>query len=136
MLVISYNKSSKVKEVIPKMPELKLENFERQNFKPGDCRLKFTAFLLTVLNKQNFELESLFHSLEVLSLIPSLFITVVKELAQDCVGGAELQNCRATVQALVDEVSSSLKKHVYQNYMQFIDTSKEISSKFFTPPNR
>lgn len=53
----------------------------------------------------------------------------VKELVQEAVGGPELQHCKVKVQNLSDQVSSSLKKHVYENYMQFIDTAKEISSK-------
>lgn len=51
----------------------------------------------------------------------------VKELVQDCVGGAALQQCKAKIQAYSDQTSSTLKKHVYANYMQFIETAKEIS---------
>ncbi|XP_055607993.1 exocyst complex component 8 [Uranotaenia lowii] len=51
----------------------------------------------------------------------------VKELVQDCVGGPELQQTKAKIQAHSDTVSSTLKKHVYENYMQFIETAKEIS---------
>lgn len=54
----------------------------------------------------------------------------MKNLVQDCVGGAELQQCKSKVQVLSDQVSSALKKHVYENYMQFIDTAKEISREF------
>lgn len=51
----------------------------------------------------------------------------VKELVQDCVGGPELQQTKAKIQSHSDTVSSTLKKHVYENYMQFIETAKEIS---------
>lgn len=53
----------------------------------------------------------------------------VKDLVQECVGGAELQQRRAKIQAYGDQTSSALKKHVYANYMQFIETAKEISRK-------
>ncbi|XP_053681091.1 exocyst complex component 8 [Anopheles nili] len=51
----------------------------------------------------------------------------VKNLVQDCVGGPELQQTKQKIQALSETVSSTLKKHVYENYMQFIETAKEIS---------
>lgn len=53
----------------------------------------------------------------------------VKSLVKDCVGGAELQQCKSNIQSLSDQVNSALKKHVYENYMQFIETAKEISRK-------
>ncbi|PNF29096.1 Exocyst complex component 8 [Cryptotermes secundus] len=51
----------------------------------------------------------------------------VKELSQRCVGGQELQQQRQKIQTLADETNILLKKNVYQNYMQFIETAKEIS---------
>ncbi|PSN36893.1 hypothetical protein C0J52_11426 [Blattella germanica] len=51
----------------------------------------------------------------------------VKELSQRCVGGQELQQQRQKIQVLADETNVLLKKNVYQNYMQFIETAKEIS---------
>ncbi|XP_031627430.1 exocyst complex component 8-like, partial [Contarinia nasturtii] len=51
----------------------------------------------------------------------------VKELVQECVGGAALQQCKSKIQSYGEQTSSSLKKHVYANYMQFIETAKEIS---------
>uniref|UniRef100_A0A182Y5G6 Exocyst component Exo84 C-terminal domain-containing protein n=1 Tax=Anopheles stephensi TaxID=30069 RepID=A0A182Y5G6_ANOST len=51
----------------------------------------------------------------------------VKNLVQDCVGGPELQQTKQKIQTLSETVSSTLKKHVYENYMQFIETAKEIS---------
>jgi hypothetical protein len=54
----------------------------------------------------------------------------VKELSQRCVGGQELQQQRQKIQSLADETNIQLKKNVYQNYMQFIETAKEISRIF------
>lgn len=51
----------------------------------------------------------------------------VKEMVQECVGGAALQQCKAKIQSYGEQTSSALKKHVYANYMQFIETAKEIS---------
>uniref|UniRef100_A0A0K8TTL2 Exocyst complex component 8 n=1 Tax=Tabanus bromius TaxID=304241 RepID=A0A0K8TTL2_TABBR len=51
----------------------------------------------------------------------------VKDMVQECVGGTELQQRKAEIQAYSDQTSSSLKKHVYANYMQFIETAKEVS---------
>jgi exocyst complex component 8 len=50
-------------------------------------------------------------------------------LAQECVGGGELQQRKAKIQNINDDISSSLKKHVYENYLEFIETAKEISRK-------
>ncbi|XP_068084288.1 exocyst complex component 8 [Anabrus simplex] len=50
----------------------------------------------------------------------------VNELTKRCVGGQELQQQRQKIQNLADETNISLKKNVYQNYMQFIETAKEI----------
>jgi hypothetical protein len=52
----------------------------------------------------------------------------VRELSQSCVGGPELRRLRKRIQTLSEETSSNLKKNVYLNYMQFIDTAKEISN--------
>ncbi|XP_018562650.1 exocyst complex component 8 [Anoplophora glabripennis] len=51
----------------------------------------------------------------------------VRDLSQSYVGGSELQNLRKKIQALSEETSNNLKRNVYQNYVQFIDTAKEIS---------
>ncbi|CAD7093646.1 unnamed protein product [Hermetia illucens] len=51
----------------------------------------------------------------------------VKELVQECVGGSELQQRKSKIHSYYDQTSSALKKHVYANYMQFIETAKEIS---------
>lgn len=56
-----------------------------------------------------------------------IFVSDVKELTQKCIGGQELQQEKVKIQALSDETANSLKKNVYQNYMQFIETAKEIS---------
>lgn len=44
-------------------------------------------------------------------------------------GGSELQQRKAKIQHFSDQTSSTLKKHVYDNYRQFIETAKEISRK-------
>lgn len=51
----------------------------------------------------------------------------VKEVSQVCVGGLELQKHKAKIQGLAEEMSQVLKKNVYKNYMQFIETAREIS---------
>ncbi|CAH0696772.1 unnamed protein product [Spodoptera exigua] len=51
----------------------------------------------------------------------------VKELAKSCVGGEELQQQKDKIQSLADETANALKKNVYENYMQFIETATEIS---------
>lgn len=63
-------------------------------------------------------------------MYPFLFLDV-KELSQRCVGGLELLQQRQKIQALSEETNSQLKKNVYQNYMQFIETAKEISRILF-----
>lgn len=50
-------------------------------------------------------------------------------MVQECVGGAALQQCKSKIQTYGEQTSSALKKHVYANYMQFIETAKEISRK-------
>lgn len=55
------------------------------------------------------------------------FYSDVKEMVQECVGGAALQQCKSKIQSYGEQTSSALKKHVYANYMQFIETAKEIS---------
>lgn len=42
-----------------------------------------------------------------------------------------MQQKKNQIQAHSDQTSSALKKHVYANYMQFIETAKEISRKTF-----
>ncbi|XP_032676517.1 exocyst complex component 8 [Odontomachus brunneus] len=51
----------------------------------------------------------------------------VKELSAQCVGADELRQQRAKIQELANSTSAQLKRNVYQNYMQFIETAKEIS---------
>lgn len=51
----------------------------------------------------------------------------VKELARSCVGGEELQQQKEKIEGLAEETASALKKNVYENYMQFIETATEIS---------
>ncbi|EEB12116.1 exocyst complex component, putative [Pediculus humanus corporis] len=51
----------------------------------------------------------------------------VRELSQKCVGGQELQQQRKAIQAISESTSVLLKKNVYKNYIQFIETAKEIT---------
>ena len=51
----------------------------------------------------------------------------VRDLSAQCDTDAELQDHRKRIQTLSEETAISLKKNVYKNYMQFIETSKEIS---------
>lgn len=48
-------------------------------------------------------------------------------MSQICVGGQELQQFRSKIQTLAEDSSTALKKNVYHNYMQFIETAKEIA---------
>ncbi|XP_053967908.1 exocyst complex component 8 [Anastrepha ludens] len=50
-----------------------------------------------------------------------------KQLVKECVGGADLQQRKKEIQVYCDQTSATLKKSVYANYMQFIETAKEIS---------
>lgn len=59
----------------------------------------------------------------------NLYNSDVKEAVQECVGGAELHKRKQQIQSYSDQTASALKKHVYANYMQFIETAKEISRK-------
>ncbi|CAD6204344.1 GSCOCG00009931001-RA-CDS [Cotesia congregata] len=51
----------------------------------------------------------------------------VKDLSTQCIGATELHKQRIKIQELNDKTSIQLKRNVYQNYMQFIETAKEIS---------
>lgn len=56
-----------------------------------------------------------------------VFISDVQGLGSSSVGGLELQQQRQRIQHLAKETNALLKKNVYNNYMQFIETAKEIS---------
>lgn len=53
----------------------------------------------------------------------------VKELSQRCMGPEELLQQKTNVQSLGEQINTMLKKNVFYNYIQFIDTAKEIASK-------
>lgn len=55
------------------------------------------------------------------------FCLDVKDISQVCIGGLELQKHKAAVTALSEQTNLALKKNVYKNYMQFIETAREIS---------
>lgn len=48
-------------------------------------------------------------------------------MSSHCVGADGLRQQRAKIQELSDKTSAQLKKNVYENYMQFIETAKEIA---------
>ena len=54
-------------------------------------------------------------------------VKYVAEISQRCVGGEEVHAQRKVIQTVADETNNQLKKNVYQNYSQFIETAKEIS---------
>ncbi|XP_014219034.1 exocyst complex component 8-like [Copidosoma floridanum] len=51
----------------------------------------------------------------------------VKDISCQCIGADELRQQKAKIQDLLSFTSKLLKKNVYQNYKQFIETAKEIS---------
>lgn len=51
----------------------------------------------------------------------------VTDLSLRCEGGPELIRLKKKIHSLFEETSDNLKRNVYQNYTQFIDTAKEIS---------
>lgn len=51
----------------------------------------------------------------------------VKQKIFDCTGVEDLLNERDRIQKLAEETNGLLKKNVYKNYTQFIETAKEIS---------
>ncbi|KAB7497196.1 Exocyst complex component 8, partial [Armadillidium nasatum] len=51
----------------------------------------------------------------------------VQELSQNSVGDLNLHEHRQKIQQLAEDTNTQLKKNVYINYMQFIETAKEIS---------
>lgn len=56
-----------------------------------------------------------------------LFADVSNLSSQD--GEDMLLETKQNVQILADETAQALKKNVYKNYSQFIETAKEISGK-------
>uniref|UniRef100_A0A8C5MP81 Exocyst complex component 8 n=1 Tax=Leptobrachium leishanense TaxID=445787 RepID=A0A8C5MP81_9ANUR len=51
----------------------------------------------------------------------------VKLLSQQSDGDRDLQEHRQRIQSLADETAQNLKRNVYKNYRQFIETAREIS---------
>lgn len=94
-------------------PTQQMKAFDAKHFKAEDCNKQFLVKVGVIF-------------------ITFLFLLAdVKELVNECVGGSELQQRKAKIQTYSDQTSSKLKKHVYDNYMQFIETAKEISRKHF-----
>lgn len=53
----------------------------------------------------------------------------VKHLVKEMVAGSELSEFKKQLLVEKDSVSGSLKKKVFENYSQFIETAREISRK-------
>jgi hypothetical protein len=53
----------------------------------------------------------------------------VKNLVKEMVAGSELSEFRKNLISEKEKVSFSLKKKVFENYSQFIETAREISRK-------
>lgn len=54
----------------------------------------------------------------------------VKHLVKEMVAGSELNECRKQLVSEKVGVSNLLKKKVFENYSQFIETAREISRKY------
>ncbi|XP_017849880.1 exocyst complex component 8 [Drosophila busckii] len=50
-----------------------------------------------------------------------------KELTRECVGGSDLQQRKKEIESYNEQTSATLKQTCKKNYMQFIQTAKEIS---------
>lgn len=53
----------------------------------------------------------------------------VKRLVKERVAGSELESYKKQLQKDKENVSAGLKKKVFENYTQFIETAREISRK-------
>lgn len=51
----------------------------------------------------------------------------VKRLVKEMVAGSELSEYKKQLQKEKEEISFGLKKKVFENYTQFIETAREIS---------
>lgn len=54
----------------------------------------------------------------------------VKRLVKERVAGSELSDFKKQLQKEKEDVSLGLKKKVFENYTQFIETAREISREF------
>lgn len=54
----------------------------------------------------------------------------VKRLVKERVAGSELSDYKKQLQKEKEDISVELKKKVFENYTQFIETAREISRKF------
>ncbi|CAB4039585.1 Hypothetical predicted protein, partial [Paramuricea clavata] len=51
----------------------------------------------------------------------------VKDMCRNCNTHAELKEQQKKIKNLNEETAATLKRNVYRNYQQFIETSREIS---------
>lgn len=56
----------------------------------------------------------------------------VKRLVKERVAGSELSDYKKQLQGKKEKISTNLKKKVFENYTQFIETAREISRKLLT----
>lgn len=56
----------------------------------------------------------------------------VKRLVKERVAGSELSDYKKELQKEKENISVGLKKKVFENYFQFIETAREISRKSHT----
>ena len=89
--------------------------FVAKTFDPEKCNYELIAYIYVCVCLMKV----------VLTYVPTL--ADVKDLSSQCDTDAELQEHRKRIQLLSEETALALKKNVYKNYMQFIETSKEIS---------
>jgi len=50
-----------------------------------------------------------------------------KDLTRECVGGSDLQQRKKEIEAYNETTAATLKQTCKKNYMEFIQTAKEIS---------
>lgn len=60
----------------------------------------------------------------------------VKRLVKERVTGSELSDYKKQLQKEKEDVSLGLKKKVFENYTQFIETAREISRKLLSQSSK
>ena len=90
------------------------------------CLIVFVVHVYTCTYKLKWKLD--LKKTYILSYM-SYIISVVSKQTE--AGEEQLLNTKQKIHILSDETAHALKQNVYRNYSQFIETAKEISSKFF-----
>lgn len=84
----------------------------------------------------NFSVEKCKYSYVYLALISLLISTTfpdTKDLTRECVGGSDLQQRKKEIEAYNETTAATLKQTCKKNYMEFIQTAKEISRSLRPP---